>query len=226
MRWTIEERKLSELARRYLAEGYEVFTQLEGYPKPEKYGKYRPDLVAQKGNETIIIEVKSSTSGKERLDAIDQLASYASEMEGVRFDLVVTNPRTTKKELQSRDSQVLKELRARLLHTLNVTAESQPAIFLATCGLLLEHLLATLAAESEPQEARPRNPVELAKHLSRKGVISKSTREFVLEIWPLRNAAVHGPMKPIPRSRLKTIRRKILSLVRNYGWREYKLIKD
>jgi len=88
-KYTREHRKVLQLAREYTRKGYEVSCEV-----PLGKNKLRADLVARKGNETIVIEVKTSDSLRAEKGEISQLAKYvATSIPGARFDLVLTNPR-------------------------------------------------------------------------------------------------------------------------------------
>ena len=78
MKQSIEQRKVASLARQYRERGYKVFAQLHGYPKPESYGSFVPDLVVERGDEKILIEVVSSMTIKDQHPAITELARRAA----------------------------------------------------------------------------------------------------------------------------------------------------
>ena len=85
--------RISKLARDYKNDGYQVFAELTGYDSPDVISGVRPDLVAKKGDETIIIEVKTRDTARSNKNKIEQLAHYADNNPGIRFDFVMTNPR-------------------------------------------------------------------------------------------------------------------------------------
>lgn len=96
-----ERRRIARLAQDYKAQGYQVYTELAGSEAPESIVGVRPDLVAKKGDETIIIEVKTRETTEVGREKIEKLARYAESVPGTRFDIVMTNPRP-KQELFKR----------------------------------------------------------------------------------------------------------------------------
>ena len=94
-----ERRKIVELASDYKAKGFEVSANVHGFESPRTIKGIKPDLVAIKGDEIIIVEVKTSASAKRSKETIEQLARYAKESPGTRFDLVITNPRTRREKV-------------------------------------------------------------------------------------------------------------------------------
>ena len=102
--------RISKLARDYKNLGYQVFAELTGYKSPDVISGVKPDLVAKKGDETIIIEVKTRDTTKSNKDKIEQLARYADSRPGTRFDFVMTNPRPTPERFKRWRSAIAEEL--------------------------------------------------------------------------------------------------------------------
>lgn len=92
---SLERKKIAKLARHYKSLGYKVYAELPGYEAPDNFVDVRPDLVVKKDDETIIIEVKTRDSTKRGKEEIEKLARYAERVPGTRFDLVLTNPRSS-----------------------------------------------------------------------------------------------------------------------------------
>jgi REase_AHJR-like len=78
---------LNSVAERYRGDGYEVVTEPGPSAIPFDLGSYRPDLIARKGDVSIIVEIKAQA---ERM-SFDQLRSIVDEVKrhaGWRFVLV------------------------------------------------------------------------------------------------------------------------------------------
>lgn len=58
----VERERLLQLAEEYRGQGYEVSFQPNPDDLPDFLKTYRPDLVARRGDEAVIIEVKSRSS--------------------------------------------------------------------------------------------------------------------------------------------------------------------
>jgi len=216
MKQSVEKRKIASLVRQYKNEGYEVLMQPSTARMLPPFGNYRPDLVVQKGDETIVIEVVSSKTSKEKERAVEHFAEYAAKNKGVRFDIIVTNPRPTKRQRQNRDSILLDLLEKSLLKTLDETVDAQPQIFVVICCIIVENLLNGLAASDEELSERNRPLIALARRLREKEVISDSALNFVVQIWELRNAVMHGGAHPETSAQLLNIYQKTKSLLKIY----------
>ena len=66
--------RVRELARRYENQGFDVKADVGGFSKPGTIGGYRPDVVAQKGQERKIVEVETPDSVDSARDVKQQQA--------------------------------------------------------------------------------------------------------------------------------------------------------
>ncbi len=191
-----ERAKIRELAERYIADDYEVFADLAHYERPEPIEGFIPDLVAVKNDSMIIVEVKTSRSIKEQKSVIETLAKYAEKVPGVRFDLVVTNPRPQssprfmtklyREELDLIETGLLRDIKA----TLKI---ERVDLAMVLANRLLEGLLLRIARKRGVSIGpREKTTHALANRLANEGIISRSVQEFANEVRRLRNAAVHG----------------------------------
>lgn len=82
---------IEQIAEEYQEKGYTV-------SKEEQLGKkYIADLIARKGNETIVVEVKSGKMSPERKQKITDLANYVREQGNYKFLVVIATPPKEKK---------------------------------------------------------------------------------------------------------------------------------
>ena len=191
----LEKRKVAQLAKKYSAKGYEVFVNLPNYKSPQRILGFMPDLIAKKGAETIIIEVKTSNSIRGNEDIIEQLSRYAKEIPGTNFDLVITNPRpstSTHLKIEALEAE-LNILQEGLLTDIKKAVEqnrSDLAVLLAV--RLLESLLARLAVRKSiyvPLEKW--NLIGLSNRLAAEHVISQAVTKLAKQLYKKRNAIVH-----------------------------------
>lgn len=192
----LEMRKVAQLAQEYSAKGYEVFTELPRYKAPYLIRGLKPDLIAKRGDEIIIIEVKTSDSIKKNKDAITQLARYAKEVPGARFDLVITNPRPSSSvhyKLGALEAE-LGTIREGLLSDINeAIKQNRTDLVLLLAVRLLEGLLARLAIrESTYIPLKEWNLTSLSSRLANENVISQSVLEFADKLYKQRNAVIHN----------------------------------
>ena len=90
-------RKISFLARKFKADGYTVRTSSGQSISPEPIRGIVPDIVAKRGNRTILVEVKQANEVRRTGQRLKKLATYADENRNVRFDFVVVAANSGKK---------------------------------------------------------------------------------------------------------------------------------
>lgn len=96
-------RSLSKIEKEYIEKGYKVVSQPSGDQLPNELKGYTPDLIAKKGKETIVVEVKSLKSLKGNSEMLD-LVRKVCEQKGWQFNLVISNP--SKKSVESSKAQM------------------------------------------------------------------------------------------------------------------------
>lgn len=74
---TLERERLLQLAEEYRAKGYEILFQPSPADLPDFLKGYRPDMIVSRGDESVIVEVKSrsslSSSSTEYLSALAEV---------------------------------------------------------------------------------------------------------------------------------------------------------
>ena len=179
----LEHRRLLEIAREYEGKGYRV--ELEPLSFSPAFGEVRPDLVAISEEDSVVVEVVSKPSMKNR-ERLERLAKAVETMPGWRFELVVTNPKG-----QTAESISLTEIRTQLEQARHLERKAILIPALLGCWAAIEALLRHLAAFNGFEVERP-TPLRLVKTLYSHGVLSRSDYEWLEEAVELRNAAVHG----------------------------------
>lgn len=184
----LESRKVKEIAKEYMEKGYEVI--IEPYPNnlPDFLKIYRPDILASKGNERIVIEVKSRMTIS-KSEYLIELANRIEKNEGWKFELVLTNPKKKKIEYQTISIKTIKDK----LNSINqlVSANQIDAAFIlswATFEAATRILLKLEQPKSEPELA----PNALIKQLYSYGIIGKMSYNQLNRISKKRNEVVHG----------------------------------
>jgi Holliday junction resolvase len=215
----IEEKKIRSLVREYEKKGYQVKALLPGSPMPRIAGCL-PDLIATKRGETILVSVKTQFSDKEKTDAIKQLAEYAKSTSNVRFDLVVTNPRTKR---VSDKPLLLARLRESLLTGMEkAAAASNPKGFCIVAGLITQDIIASVAARKEIPGFSDREVKALLSLLRQKRVISSTAADFASEILRLSERALESSNKSLFAEmgvvKVRDMNKKLRALTRDYEW--------
>lgn len=190
-----ERKKLAELAREYGAMGYQVFAELPEFESPALVDGIRPDLVAKRGDETVIIEVKTSGSLQDSKDTVEHLARYAEKVPGTRFDLVLTNPRP-QSSAQVRIRALRDELetvhQGLLADIDEAIRQGKTDLVVILASRLLEGLLVRAAAKKEVYiPPRERTLAVLSRKLASDKIVSQSVVEFAKQLQEQRNVVVH-----------------------------------
>ncbi|WP_128548509.1 hypothetical protein [Larkinella soli] len=88
---------VEQLAADYSEKGYKV-------SKEEPIGQFRVDLVARKGNETILIEVKAGSLTPEKKSEIQAIGDFVKNNNNYRFLIAIATPPKEKKiEIENLD---------------------------------------------------------------------------------------------------------------------------
>ncbi len=82
------DRGVRHYAMRMLADGYDVKARVDGwFPEPDVICGYRPDIVACKGNECVIVEIKKGDIDWPKIKALEAFTSARPE-----FRLLLITP--------------------------------------------------------------------------------------------------------------------------------------
>jgi hypothetical protein len=215
-----ERKRIAQLAREYRGRGYDVFADVPGYRSPDLIEGIRPDLVAKKGDEVIVMEVKTRESMKGSKDRIEYLARYADREPRIRFDLVLTNPRpqssigvrmrACQEQLQTLQDGLLSDIEEAMRF-------DRTDLVLVLAVRLLEGLLVRVAAKKQIEiSAADRNLVVLSEKLAGANVVSTAVLEFAHELQGRRNALVHGVADELSKEYAIEIHQKLTSLLREW----------
>jgi hypothetical protein len=188
---------VAAVVRDYEQLGYKVLAAMPDVLRP-----YRPDIVLQKGDETVIIEVKTPSSRKAN-GLWSHLAQAVAEHPGWHFKIVAadtgegdvldmrTLPGPT--EVSARLSVVERLLAVeRLLddHDKSVGPLVVPALLFAWALFEAAARLCMLGDDRDP--IKPSTPIALLKNLVSLGHIDQDEFLKVRSIMERRNAAAHG----------------------------------
>lgn len=181
-----EEYTVRRIAEQYSADGYLVITEPGPNDLPEALKDFQVDLVARRGTETVIVEVKKSSVDK-RDPRLVALAQKISEIPNIRLDLVSTaaTPKSDNKSLSS-SALTARVTEANRLRQLRSKEASIMLLWSATEGTL--RLLAEMAHIS----ATTHNPSVLIKNMYSQGVIDRRQYEVLSRAVRYRNAAAHA----------------------------------
>ncbi len=213
---SLYEKKIQSTAQELRDNGYNVSIEPSNLDLPFDLGGYRPDLIATKGNEGIILEVKTSLS-RLPLDRFQEIAEQIATHDGWRF-LLITLDDTSENILPSgeQDLPSWEELKANSskLDTLMQDSLFEPALLFFSS--ILEAVLRKRAMNQNiPIWRFPEK--NLLNHLFSNGEISMSELDLFKACLELRNRVAHGGAASIDPNLLGSANMSIKSLVAKWS---------
>jgi hypothetical protein len=194
---------VESVAEKYRARGYQVLVEPRRSDVPSFLKGFRPDLIARRQGESVVVEVKVGTETSVAQRYRD-LAEAIRTQPGWRFDLVVIKPGEGEPPAVDATLPTESELEGRLKQANELeSAGSLDAAFivlwLAVEGLMrLQAKRAGLPLERMPTSA-------LVRELYFAGEIAREDYETALRLMETRNAVVHGFSAPVSRQELSEL---------------------
>jgi hypothetical protein len=159
----LERERLLQLAEEYRNKGYEVSSHPNPEDLPDFLRNYRPDMIVRRGDEAVIIEVKSRRSLNSSGQYLQNLAQSVEQHPGWRFELVVINPEDTVYSPKAESSLQQPEIETRL-QVVRQLATQHPESAILYSWALVEATL-RLVAEHEGLSLQRLAPLYLVKQL-------------------------------------------------------------
>ncbi|MBN3960291.1 hypothetical protein [Nostoc sp. NMS8] len=187
----LERERLLKLAEEYREKGYEVFFHPNLEELPDFLNKYRPDMIVRRGEENVVIEVKSRSSlNSSSNQDLRNLAQAVEKHPGWRFELVMTNPEDIMYSLKAEGSLQEHEIESQLQVARQLITQHPESAILYSWSLVEATL--RLIAQKEELSLQRFDPLYLVKQLAIEGVISKSQYQLLMNSLLLRNSIAHG----------------------------------
>jgi hypothetical protein len=187
----IEREQLLKIAKKYQDQGYEVSLHPNSEDLPDFLRPYLPDMIVRRGDEAVVIEVKSRSSlDSSSTQYLQGLAKAIEKNPSWRFELVMTNPEEVDYSPKAEASFQEQEIKSRLQIARRLVAEHPDSAILYSWSLVEATL--RLVAEKEAISLQRFQPLYLVKKLATEGVIAKSEYQLLMNAISFRNAIVHG----------------------------------
>lgn len=182
-------RRVEQIANEYKDKGYEVVVEPEVRQLPGPLAGFRPDLVVRRGDEVVVIEVKSRASlGDPRLQA---LAEAVRSQPGWRFELVLLRPELGPPGTREwTDADVMHTLSQ--VETLLGSGHQEAALLLAWSAA---EAALRLLAHKERLELEREDAPYLLKLLVSRAALTRAQYDLLWDVLQSRNAVAHG-LKP------------------------------
>ncbi|HXQ67999.1 MAG TPA: hypothetical protein VN980_15620 [Alphaproteobacteria bacterium] len=182
-----EREAITKAADDLARQGYEVVREPGRSELPDFLRNFRPDLIAHRGNEHLVVEVKSKWFDKEPRQW-RALAEEVRRHPGWQLRLVLSGPRDD--EIPPPPS--LDEIDAKLSSSRKLYESGEAGAALLLLWSLLEaasyHRLSELGAAPD----RPKTPIALLKDLVSFGLLEQKEYDRLRPVISVRNAIAHG----------------------------------
>jgi hypothetical protein len=195
-----------QIAEDYRTKGYEVTLQPGPDQLPQSLAAYAPDILARKGDEAVVIEIRSRPTSR-RQPPLEGLAGAVRALPGWRLELVLAEPdiafplpATTLPWSEREAGQALDEAEELLK-----AGHAEAALLMAWAGT---EATLRLVAEREGVKAERQEANFLLERLTTEGVLGQREYQVLNGALSLRNAIAHG-LKPDA-----VVRSKVPGLVR------------
>jgi hypothetical protein len=185
-----ERQRARAIAEEYRSRGYEVIEQPSPEQLPEFLAGYHPDVLVQRGDEAIIVEVKSRSS-LTKDPRIREMARVVQAEPHWNFELVVVGE---EEQLSAPEGarpferdDILRGLEA--AERLVASGFSEAALLQAWSTL---EATVRLLSKEEGLVLERLNPLSILTQATSNGVISRDDYSFLTKVMKFRNALAHG----------------------------------
>lgn len=185
----VEAHVIAKVADDYRQRGYEVDLEPSGANLPDFLAGFRPDLIARRPGDNVVVEVKIGTRTS-IADRLHDVAERVSKEPGWRFSLVFANPDQPNEVTDGAPASLaVLEQRVQDAERLLAAGEKEASFLLLWSAV--EGILRLLGERALlPLSSLP--PSALIRELYSAGEISSQPFEALMRLLPIRNQLVHG----------------------------------
>jgi Holliday junction resolvase len=191
----MEQKSFEKVAQRYREEGYDVVVRPHRDQIPPFVKDFQVDLIATRGNEGVVVEIKTNRIDLSSDHQLTQLAEIVNMQPGWRLDLVVLEQETAIQKAAQDGTEPSDEQLAQILKTAEDLVDkgyTPYAYVVAWGGLEAAMRRVRDGAELYGQTA----PAELMRTLYGNGFLSREQFERLRESYKIRTQVVHGLVPP------------------------------
>jgi hypothetical protein len=190
------EQAIENVAGRYRSEGYQVTVQPKGSQVPSFATGLPVDLLATKGDEHVLVQVKESTEDLRNDQESVLIAEAVKDQPGWRFDVVVLNGHSLTEKWAHEAPEPSIDAILRNLEHAERTAQGgdHPTSFIIAWASLEAAM--RRAAREEGIDLQNISPLFLLRTLYSNGLLDREELDRLNGFLRLRNALVHGLEPP------------------------------
>jgi uncharacterized protein YutE (UPF0331/DUF86 family) len=185
-----EEEILNDLKAKYQKQGFEFILQPAPSDLPVFFKGIRPDALARKGSEEVVIEVKSRKNSLSKTIAIDFFSKEIPKHRGWRFELVLVDESQAGADRDAEPNLI--DMKRELERITSLYDQKDLKLALVLAWALLEACARKLSftnSKNEPKRYMPRTVVEA---LVSDGFITDEQAQVLTTLAVSRNRLVHG----------------------------------
>ncbi|MBI1915512.1 MAG: hypothetical protein HYS12_12375 [Planctomycetes bacterium] len=189
------EKELERIAQQYRAEGYAVVTHPDKDHLPG-FADFGVDLVATRGNEKVLAQVKHTRADVEADSSLSRTAEVTNAQPGWRYDLIVLSEGDPFRRITRGAREPSSEEIDQALAEIDMLLQAgQMRAALVFAWAMLEAAMRQVASSIELHMPKT-TPMELLRTLYGNGVMSREEFALLRESFRLRTEIVHGLVSP------------------------------
>jgi hypothetical protein len=187
----MEHQSIERIARRYRDEGYDVIVHPQGDQIPPFLAGFPLDMLATRGNEGVVVEVKTKRIDLSSDPSAARLAEIVNAQPGWRLDLVVLEAETQVERAAQEASEPSDEQLDQILKTADELTEKGYAPYACVVAWSgLEAAMRRVRAEGELYGKT--TATELMRTIYGNGILSREQFDKLRESYKIRTQVVHG----------------------------------
>lgn len=187
----MEQKKLEQVAEQYRTDGYAVTVSPSPEVLPPFLSGFSVDLLATRGSERVIVEVKRTRIDLSRDPSVLELGRRVNAESGWRFDLVILEPTTEFDEALYDATEPTPDQVLSMLDTADELIEK--GYLPSACITAWAGLEAAMRKVQPASEANERiTPRELLQSLYADGTLTREQYDELRKSSKLRNQVAHG----------------------------------
>ena len=182
---------LSRVAERYRRQGYEVLVEPVGDQRPDFLSTFHPGLIARRGEESVVVEVKIGEPGRSE-PSLRKLAAEVARHPGWRLDVVFGQRTEGELSFESVVTLLGEDLVAQLSEGLQLCRTDHLAAGALLIWASLEGVARLVAGREGVDVSPTAPPLALVRALVSDGLIDDADYETIRLAFQRRNGIAHG----------------------------------
>ncbi len=184
-----ERMRVEEIAQTYRDKGYDVLIEPQGDQLPDFLQAFRPDLIVHKGDEHIVVEVRTRGQVSD-FPQVNELAKAVKNEADWRFQLVLLGPENSL-SVAGASPFTIEEIRLKIKEVAFLVENGHLEAAFLIGWSLVEAILRVLAVK-EGIEGETATPDYLLKQMTFEGIIARETYHDLKRAQKTRDALAHG----------------------------------